>query len=332
MNLDSSLRECLLRAGTLNLDAGVYTTNGVVDFAGLGYRNLRSELKIQGKGVNLTTIKVDDLLVSGDNGFNVAFTSWHGNHLYDVEISDLTIDCNYIALQTRYPNLNISLRGVVLFGSNCTLRNVRVINSAGFRKETNGEREETFVLALGGEVAHSVACVIDNCSVDSIAGGYISAISMLGSLNNHVIGGQIKNCKVVGRYNAAEDLNLYGLNLQYSENLVYTNNQLVYCQRGIGNDTGTNKRWIIKDNLFDSCGCGIFLHTSQDTLIKNNVFRTPGNYDAMRIGSNGKNALFTDNTVVLDKTRLKGKKYLVLEGKGAKIKENNTTILVSDFS
>jgi hypothetical protein len=277
----------------VTLGPGVYPTTGIAS----EYFQLRSNTRVQGAGMFQTVVRLSDVLPDRPrhNGYNVAFSTWFLDQP-NVVISDLTIDCNYQALQAEHRKLNLSLRGAHLFGTGCQLRNVRVINCAGRRLLKPGELEETFTLVVGAYQRDAYNLMIDQCVVEQIVPrSYVSAIALMGTAEHkaRVIGGVIQRCRV----RASPVSNVFGLNLQETVEARFVENYVAGTNRCLSNDTGFNDHLLIEDNFFAPAACGVYLYSSRNALIRNNRFRLSRTMPAVRIGRDAKDALVMNNVV-----------------------------------
>lgn len=126
---------------------------------------VKSGQKIIGSGMGLTTMKLVGASVS-DRHY-VAIGVHYYNYVEDVEISDLTVDCN-IAGQ---PNQNVACGAIAVPGRHIRIRRVRAINFSS--QTTFPVYVENFVISLGAthpnldETGKEGAdCVIEDCIVE----------------------------------------------------------------------------------------------------------------------------------------------------------------------
>lgn len=276
----------------IHLGPGEFETRGPVGVLS----QLQPNTHIIGAGMDLTTVKLTDIIRESTNGYGCAFTTWHQD-APNVSVRDLTIDCNYAALVNQTGISNLSLRGAMLYGSNTVIERVRVINACGQRKMPNGSNEETFVLAVGAHKVNAHGCRISGCIVrDLIPGSYISAIALMGdSVDAAVISGEISGCRVQGI--TSDDH--FGLNLQYTFGAVFRDNVVIGCERGIGNDTGENSQWEILSNRFyvEHGQCGMYLTSCRDALVSGNLIDCRLGGWAGTIGPGAKGLTLAQNTV-----------------------------------
>lgn len=283
----------------VRLAPGEYESAGIAhpDIIARGRRNLVPHMRIMGAGMYSTTVKLMTH-EPGDSGsgFNCAFSTWFDEDIDDIEISDLTIDCNYAGLRTDARH-NLSLRGVMAFGSNIRLRNVRVINSAGLRwMGYPPNKEETFVLHLGAQNRDAYGLEISGCVVEDVApGSYVSAISLLAAPGWWVVNGVVRDCIVRGSNHLAEQAvtDLFGLNLQRTHGAQYLRNR-VWASRCFSNDTFENLNLLVAHNYFEPTVIAGMIYASKQAVFDSNTVHLTRStsLEGFRVGQDAVNPLF----------------------------------------
>ncbi len=249
-----------------NFYPGTYKTVGV---ANKNYEQLKKGWKIRGSGIGVTIFKLTDFLEDQHNkksGFNICFTTWYKN-ADNVEISNLTIDCNYWELQTNRPNLGLS--GIRLYGNNIKVKNVEVKNFSSNRLMGDGVSfEENFIITTGSIASKSYGHLIEGCYVwlPAAVDGYYSAISLMNPSGGYVSGRVLNNVIL-----ADSRKQRFGLNLAFTKNCVYEGNEVYGCERCFSNDSGTNENIIIRNNIFEPSWVGLFALSSKDCIFESNI-------------------------------------------------------------
>lgn len=156
----------------VNLGPGVFETRGYYAGAPSSYWKIKPGMRIQGAGIDVTTIKLVSAHVLGQAYLAI------GMQLSDApitgfEASDFTVDAN-IDNQPRLPSGGIapyfapvSCAALFAVGSHTRIRRIRAIN---FGTQTPLPGLECFVISVAGaQVAQSqkpIDCVVEDCIVE----------------------------------------------------------------------------------------------------------------------------------------------------------------------
>ena len=211
----------------IHLMAGTFRTDGSICSA--GWPSLKSGQKLVGAGIDVTTIKLSDG-VPGDS--RSVISSCPGS---DIEVADLTLDCNSPGTGTYF--------GVSLNGTRCAVRRVKVIRAShqvGISSEAYG------IVILGTPTARSDGNVIEDCEVSQFIGsGLISGISM-SAYDDHYVSGVIRNNRVF----LPPPANGLAINHCNSRNLLIHGNYVDGAATGVYGDCGSYTNVTISHNLF----------------------------------------------------------------------------------
>lgn len=219
---------------TIHILAGTYQTYGLEGW------QVKSGQKILGSGMDVTVLQ----LVSGTPSEEMIGSV--SGPCTNMEVADLTCDCNYTSGSYTYS-------GVELDGTGSVVRRVKVINQACFGPVSNGEAWGICVNGYG--LTSSVGNIIEDCEVSHFAGGGISALSICAGSglirDNHVLlalspggppvtggsneginGGDIDSLLIEGNYINGADSAVYG-DTQGSTNVIITHNHFINCEQGV---------------------------------------------------------------------------------------------------
>ena len=185
-NFDSCMHDLTfpgLKGAVIHILPGTYKTHG-----NAAWKISKSNLRIVGSGKDITILKmIDDTL-------GQLITTEAGAILTNTEVSDLTLDGNYISVNDR--------GGIGLDGTHNAIRRVKLINCG-----SSGDGHEGFGLVLSNfQLGDSDGNVIEDCEVsncgsnntDFRALGIVSAYTndISGTVrNNHVYGGGLDSTK-----------------------------------------------------------------------------------------------------------------------------------------
>lgn len=219
---------------TIRILAGTYQTRGVETWA------VKSGQKILGSGMDVTVLQ----LVSGSPSEEMVGSV--SGPCTNIEVADLTCDCNYTSGPYTYS-------GVEIDGTGTVIRRVKVVNQACFGPLNNGEAWG--ISANGYDVANSVGNIIEDCEVSHFAGGGISALTIsaasgvirdnhvflavspggspvTGGSNEGINGSDVGSLLIEGNYIEGADSGVYG-DTQGCTNVIITHNHFVNCEQGI---------------------------------------------------------------------------------------------------
>ena len=170
---------------TVHILAGTYHTFGDNAYA------VKTGQKILGSGIDVTVLQLvsynpnhpDGNYFVHTIGNNKPFQGLVDGPVTNVEVCDLTCDCNY-------GTGNTTVCGVTLDGTLNAIRRVKVINSY-YAGTNTGTSEAWGVECENSSLPTSVGNVIEDCEVSQFAGGsFITAISLNG------VSGTIRNNRV----------------------------------------------------------------------------------------------------------------------------------------
>jgi hypothetical protein len=258
-SFDNLLR-WLPEKSTLHLLPGTYTTDGINH--NHGSWNMKSGQRILGSGIDRTIIR----MTPPRQPRSAVLASKVGT---DMEVADLTCDANYSGGYSTY-------YGVILSGSQCAIRRVKVINLAA-----HGDTPEAFgvVIATADQGGHyldadSSGNIIENCQVSHYAGGTnISAICMNGD-SNHTISGIIRNNRVRLPSPKPDDGIFDGINVSYARGILIESNY-VEGPYGFYTDTGEITNLLVIHNTFRNFQRGVqlinFPSRANLTFCSNNI-------------------------------------------------------------
>jgi hypothetical protein len=174
-NFDSNMQS-LPPYSTIHILAGIYQTYGVNTW------QVKTGQKLMGSGIDVTILQFPSGTPEYGSGTAVIQSYYTGTNM---EISDLTCDCNYTSGAYTY-------HGVGLDGTGNVVRRVKVIHCAKY----NAANSEAWGIVLAnGSVVDSTGNLIEDCEVSHFAGGggagsdAISAISFNGPCMSGIIRG-----------------------------------------------------------------------------------------------------------------------------------------------
>lgn len=276
---DERLR-ALPPGSTVRLLPGTYETRGFQNGGPDGIL-VKSGWTLTGAGVDRTTLRLiatlDDRTNNSGRNY-VLFSGW-GPTVSNVTISDLTIDCNYRGVSRASGLTNLSLHGIGLYGRDLVVRQVKVVNAAGYRS-LPGVNPESFPIHLGirGLEEPGGNLRIENCEVSSFAGGAATGIATLGEGGRDGIQGVIRGNRVVMNHGPAQ----FGYSGYGSNGLIVEQNWCSGAVRGFNWDTGGHGRnLIIRSNQFLNCrSYGVLIGGSRDGLLEGNTIEMDGTHGA----------------------------------------------------
>ena len=291
-----SVMEALPPNSTIHILAGTYQTYGVSKW------QLKSGQKILGSGMDATVLQ----LVSGSPSEEMIGSV--SGPCTNIEVADLTCDCNYTSGSYTYS-------GVEIDGTGTVVRRVKVIDQACFGPVGNGE---AWGISVNGyTLANSVGNIIEDCEVSHFAGGGISALAMSACSgvirDNHVLLALVPGGPPVpGGSNQ-------GINGSSCANVLIEGNYISGADAGVYGDTQGCTNIIIAHNNFVNCEDGIVYYGSQRrniTIADNNIALASNGVAAFNFwnGSNPEvsitNVIITGNTIDVDPQN-RGTPYLI---------------------
>jgi hypothetical protein len=220
--------------------------------------NLPAGCKFRGSGKSLVTIQNADGYYSGANCIGTPRT---GLLTDNVEVSDLTVDVN----GTVGNAASTTTGGVVIYGNNAIIKNVRVINA-------RGAATECFPIGIFAHSTSIVGALIENCEVDSFLGTNgtmiqlgIDSANTAATATGVVRGCYVHDCTAVQAFGSGGSLNV-----------VFEGNYSYNCKNGFNLDSWTNTGLRVVNNQFMKCGqFGVTINnqgaTFRDCLVQDNV-------------------------------------------------------------
>ncbi|HEY1583769.1 MAG TPA: NHL repeat-containing protein, partial [Chthoniobacterales bacterium] len=231
----------------VHIGPGTFQTTGSYGYNEEAGYYIPPGCKISGAGIDLTTIRNTIYpAAAGINGHMVWESRWDTDGA-GIEISDLTVDCNWQNLKAAPAS---KLGAIGLRGNDCAIRRVRAINAYG----NSASLAETFVLSvtnyyssLGWQSVTGAA--IEDCQALQFQGDYGVAISIFTEgENDPTIAGAITGCAVYDWAGTAA----YGS--VGSNGVTIINNQTERCRRSVYFDTGHLQNLEIAGNHFYEIG------------------------------------------------------------------------------
>jgi hypothetical protein len=238
----------------MHILAGTYQTKGWNPCLPWGWR-LKTGQKILGSGIDVTIIQEVANVGCCAHVMSTSNTcSGVGFSCSNIEISDLTVDCNF----------NTNSHGILLHGTTHAIRRVKLINAASV-----GSTNEVFLLQIDGAGPSSEGNVVEECEVSNfiaIAGGACTAI-VLGN-STGFISGVIKNNRVfLAPAYGQLAIDGWGLN-----NLLVEGNYVNGAATGLYTRYGATNL-IASHNIFKNCLYGF----SMDNVPRRNLAFTYNN-------------------------------------------------------
>ena len=244
---------------TIHLLPGTYRTSGAYPHPWL----LDSGTRLVGAGTDVTIIKLQDNPPSGA----AAVVSKPAT--IEVEVRDMTVDCNGSTSSSQYV-----ANGVVLWGERSVIRRVKVINTIGVHSETF----PIYIQPLNSDSTsnpNGIGSLISECEVSSVLGSAVwTSCSAIGIDAGE---GTIEKCRVIlpiltpaGTTNTTT----FAYNCANVKNLRLIGNYSQGGSEGFYADTQNCTNLLIADNIFKNCWAGIYLgyhDYADDVLIRNNI-------------------------------------------------------------
>lgn len=266
---------------TIRLSAGVYYTKKGVAF-GDGW-------KISGAGMDSTVVRLDVISSTNELGFGVGTPIFGGATYFfekdNIEVSDLTVDCN---LQNQTLSMNIG--AVSLEGNNARIRRVKVVNWGS----TSGL--EAFLISISRSTHGTNKiknCLIEDCIIGNPANvihvGGVSGVNIFGESaglstpdDDWLDGAEIRGCFVsdvetqhgggLKKPDFFNAISFSGLGIRVHNNLVMdiTGGAAIYME------CGSIINCVIENNMLMRVGTGIFLSGDNNgcgTNVYENLYR-----------------------------------------------------------
>jgi hypothetical protein len=215
---------------TVHIRPGTYQTEGQINW------QLRSGVKMLGSGMDNTILQLVPGTPSPGSGTWVV-ASLGG--VTNVEVSDLTCDCNYTYGDVTYC-------GVGLDGTDNAVRRVRVMNEA-FSLSHNSECWGVVISNL--QLPTSVSNIIEECEVGPLAYGTgISAVSLMAGANTEYISGIVRNNRIFLTTNSIGAQ--IAINGAWNADTLIEGNYVDGADSGFVRDTGGSTNIIFAHNVF----------------------------------------------------------------------------------
>jgi hypothetical protein len=226
---------------TIHLLAGKYQTVG--GDGGGNSQCLKSGQKIMGSGIDNTIVQ---LVTNAEVRYVVA------NSLFgcpNIEVADLTLDCNYTTALGA-----VSRGGLLLYGTGLVARRVKVINAA-----FAGTGEVGGINFFTGGM-NSEGNIIEECEIYPAPGapGECTGIGLDSSVGaSYWISGVMRNNRIMTPGAA--------MGGAWMRNTLIEGNYVKGSARGFAGDTGGYTNITVAHNVFENCTYPVFLYN-------NNVF------------------------------------------------------------
>lgn len=248
---------------TIHFMAGTFSvpTNGITPLTGW---------KLRGAGIDNTVLQ----LVSGTPAqvfsLNV-IGGTNGDPTENVEVSDMTIDCN----MQNQTSVQGQLNAIGLWGSYTRISRVKAINWG------TSSSAETFVMFINASAGHETAtnCVIEDCIVTDPApfsgSGGVSAISIGPNIRTGIMRNNLVYNIQSGGASQPTHLNaLPGYNI-VKDNYVF--DVTGSGANGIYSDSWNPRDVLLQGNVMDNVSAGIFFNMQAtnvtNIIMKDNVIR-----------------------------------------------------------
>jgi hypothetical protein len=223
----------------IHILAGTYLTFG----DGNNHWQPKSGQKILGSGIDVTVLKLDPATPGNASVIGMV----NPNSGTNIEVSDLTVDCNYISGSVLHAGVNLE-------GTGHAIRRVKAIHASG---TTNSE---DFVFSIFAEPGgHSEGNIIEECEISQFAttGTYVTGISIYGLAGaGSTISGIIRNNRVSLPLSAGTFALGGGADVH---DTLFEGNYVDGAAIGFYADTGNQTNVLVAHNTFRNCGAAIFL-------------------------------------------------------------------------
>ena len=195
-------------------------------------------IKIHGAGKDKTTIKNTSSNPTGGATAGWNYWSFYGDN---IELSDLTIDCNTSVIR----NQTITVGAVRLHGNNCSLRRVKVLNPRGISSVG-----ECFAMGIAAAKYRIQNPIIENCEVAHFTGdsgtmigvGTDSNFPGIVAIGGHTTGCYVHDCPTAIAYGSAGN-----------RGYTFADNLAQDVRYGYNRDTYESSGTRIIDNVFRHC-------------------------------------------------------------------------------
>ena len=276
---------------TIHFVPGLFTCSGITPKTGQKYI---------GSGMGVTTLQFPAHMKTSWRGATMFNTTITLPPVSNIEIMNLTIDCNVLN-----SNNNMTMNGIEMDGCNLVARNVRVINTCKF-----GSDSEAWGISFGpGALTDSEGNAIVGCQISQFLGGYnnLSALVMQGN-DNHSISGTIISNTVIGNTNVY----ILSINGTATHDWLVKGNRTESCTVGFYGDTGGYTNAVVTDNSFINCAVGLDLNGTgvrKNIYFLNNtieLFQGFNNQGVYGVWLNDENNNFTNITIAGNTVHYRG--------------------------
>jgi hypothetical protein len=209
---------------TIHILAGTYMTDGGHGFI------LKSGQKVLGSGRDVTILRLIPTASNGDVVLNDSCFAGLGPINANIEISDLTCDCNYQGGTLTY-------YGVALGGTNDLVERVKVINVPCI--PGSGYTDGFSIIIFGG-----YGNVVENCDVSQPAGGFVDGIAFDST-------GVVRDNRIVLTQGSGFGISASG------DGTLIQGNRVDDAPSGFYTDTGDITNVIIAENIFENVRSGV---------------------------------------------------------------------------
>jgi hypothetical protein len=244
----------------IHILAGAYETWGQVNWG------VKTGQKIIGSGIDVTVLRFAANVPITTNGPSVIANA--GGPVTNVEVSDLTVDCNYTGQAESH-------HGVGLDGTENAIRRVKVENPGYYP----GSSTEAWGIDLvNSSLPYSAGNIIEECEVNPLAGGHnITAISLDAGINTP-ISGIMRNNRVF--LTPDPDGAQIAFDCSWATDCQVEDNYVDGADGGFVTDTGGSTNIIFAHNIFKDVYAGFVFwayHHQNLTFAFNKISLCPTN-------------------------------------------------------
>jgi hypothetical protein len=244
----------------IHILAGTYETWGSINW------KVKPGQKIIGSGIDVTILQFSANTPVAQGGPGVIVND--GWPVENVEVSDLTVDCNYTGQKCSH-------HGVIIDGTQNAVRRVKVKNLGYYP----GYNTEAWGIALSNDhLPFSAGNIIEECEVDPLAGGHnVSAISLDAGVNTFISGIMRDN-----RVFLSPDPNgaQIAFNCSWTTDCQVEDNYVDGADSGFVTDTGGSTNMLFAHNIFKHVYSGFAFwayHRQNLTFAFNKISLCPTN-------------------------------------------------------
>ena len=233
---------------TIHILAGTYEVSG--SGANSSEWSVLSGQKIIGSGIDNTILQ---LVPGTPQGAVIASSQWSGGIVTNVEVADLTCDCNWQG-SDAYSGVNLNGTGIIV-------RRVKVIHCGTTSNEVWG-------ISVGNGAPNGVPSsqgnIIESCEVSEYAGGpKVTAIGVGGS-PGYDWHGIVRDNVVL--FPVDSSVAAQGINGSFVSGAVVDGNYVYGALSGIYSDTGGWTNTVIINNTLQNCFNGVTIAPANNPL------------------------------------------------------------------